>query len=306
MTEQKNTPQEIDLIELFGKIWKGITKGFLSIIYFFFRNIKLFVLVVIFSSFIGFATYKLVKPYYKSELFGLSHTITNVELIQYINNWNYEAEFLPENRTKIKDISAKFVLDLNGDGIWDIVEDDNNETVTDTTIINRRLEGAFCIQAEIYDTSLVSTIRKRVFDYLERNKRVIEMNKIRLAQLKDLIPTIDNEIKDLDSLKSNMYFAENMKGKAGEMIVLNEKETKTFHKDILDLYQKKQDCEKELFLSPTPFEVTQNFTIPRFQENSMIKLIINYVKIGFIIGFFLILAWDQRKLLRRLFNESKI
>jgi len=304
MTEQKNTPQEIDLIELFGNIWKWISKGFYNVIYFFLRNFFLFVFVVILSGIVGLITYKLVKPYYKSELFGLSHTISNVEVIQYINNWNYEQEFVPQNRVNIKDISAKYVLDLNGDGIWDIVEDDNNETVTDTTIINKRMYGAFCIQAEIYDTTLVKTIRKRVFDYLDKNKRVIEMNKIRLAQLNALLPQIDNEIKDLDSVKNYQYFKENRNGKAGDMIVLNEKETDLFYKDILDLYKKKQECEKELFLAPTPFEVTQNFTIPRYQENSMIILIIRYIKIGFLIGFFLILAWDQRQRIRRLFAEA--
>ncbi len=307
MTDTKNNPQEIDLIELFGNIWNWVTSIFLAILYFFLRNALLFILVVIIAGFSGFSIYKVAKPFYKTELFGFSHTISNVEAIQYINNWNYETEFSDEELLNIKSISAKYVLDLNGDKIWDIVEETKGVEVTDTALINKRMYGAFCIRTELFDTSLVNTIKKKAIAYLENNERVKEMNEIRLLQKKALIPKLEKEIHDLDSLKNIQYFEKNKNtGKAGDLMILNEKDLKLFHVDIIDLYKQQQRIEKELFLSSDPFEITQDFTIPRYQENSFTTIVINYIKYGLLFGFFFILAWDRRKAIIRLFKESSL
>ncbi len=307
MTDQKNTPQEIDLIELFENIWNWVTRIFLAVLYFFLRNMLFLIIVVVVAGITGFSASKLTKPFYKSELFGISHTISNVEVIQYINNWNYENEFSKTELLNIKSITAKYVLDYNNDSIWDNVEETSGSIVTDTTLINMRMNYSFCIRTELYDTSLTQKIKDKMFMFLEKNKRVKNMNQIRLIQKKELISKLKKEINDIDSLKDIQYFENNNNNsKDGDLIVLNEKELLLFHNDIMPLYEQQQIIEKELFLSTEPFEITQDFTIPRVQENSFIKIIIKYIKIGFAMGFVFILLWDRRKAIRKLIKDSAL
>lgn len=306
MAENNNTPQEIDLIELFGNIWNWISNVFMHIVYFFLRNIALFILTGVLSIILGFVAYKSSKPFYNSELLAYSHTISNIEVIKAVNNWNYEKEFTEDELKTIKNISAKYLLDLNDDGIWDVVEEGNIEEVKDTALMNKRIYRAFCIRAELYDTSHVSTIRTKVFTYLENNKRVKDINEIRIKQKKAMLPTLEKEINDLDSLKNLQYFENrNNKANTGDLMILNEKELKLFHNEIISLYNKQQTIERDLFLSSDPFEVVQDFTLPRFQENLLINTLVKFVKYGLMLGFLLILIWDIRKPIIKLKEESK-
>lgn len=309
MSEQNTTPQEIDLIELFGNIWNWITKAFFSVLFFFLRNIIPFIVVAILGLASGFGTYKISTPYFESDLLGKSYTIGNIEVIQKINKWEYNKVFSDIELEGIKSISAKYLLDINQDGIWDEVEEGNVEEVKDTAIMNRRLYREFCIRVELNDTAFVKmdTIRDRVFRFLESNDRVHKLNKIRIQQKNALLPKLEKEMNDLDSLKNLQYFAnDKQKGKSGDLMILNEKDIKLYHNDLLSLYRQKQGIERELFLAPDPFEVTQDFTTPVFtEENTSSDLISVNIKYFVFLGFFLILIWDQRKLVRRLLKEAK-
>ena len=177
---------------------------------------------------------------------------------------------------KIKDIKATYLLDLNKDGKWDVVEETDNDIVTDTAILNRRSYGNFCLQLEVYDTTILQTLSNKLFDYMGNNKRVKEMNEIRIKQQKELLPAITQEIIDLDSVKKVEYFENNKvsKEKSGNLLIMNEKERKLYHTDILALIQKKQNLERDLFLYPNPFEIIQDFSAPRTEENSFFMILL--------------------------------
>jgi hypothetical protein len=308
MSENKNTPQEIDLIELFTNIGKWFGKWihiiFYGILFFFLRNIYLFILCLIVGLVFTLLVHNTTKKFYKCELIGYSHTISNAEVIQFVNNWNYANAFDNESVKKIKDIKATYLLDLNKDGKWDVVEETEQDVVTDTVILNRRSYGNFCIQLQVYDTTILQTLSTRLFEYMGSNKRVKEMNKIRIQQQKELLPAIKKEFTDLDSLKNVEYFTQNkaVREKEGSLLIWNEKEVKLYHKDLLDLYQKKQAVERDLYLYPDPFEIIQDFSAPRTAENSLINILFRIEKISLLVGFIIILLYDQR---RRIFNLIK-
>jgi hypothetical protein len=183
------------------------------------------------------------------------------------------------------------LLDLNKDGKWDMVEETETDVVTDTAILNRRLYGNFCIQLQVFDTTILKELRIRLFDYMSNNKRVRLMNEIRIAQAKEIIPVYSKEMSDLDSLKNEEYFTRNETKleKQGSLMILNEKEKKLYHTDIINLYQKKQSVERDLFLYPEPFEIIQDFSVPRSAENSWIKILWTMEKIA--VAFVLFSFW---------------
>lgn len=306
MNEQKQNTQEIDLIDVISNFWGFLTRIFRNTMYFFIRNILLFALAIAISIILGLVTKKVGTPYFKSDLLCLSHTISNTDAVNIINNWNYKTSFTPEQQKKIKDIKAYFVLDFNRDENWDIIEeyDDKNVFTTDTNIINVRMPKTFCVRVHIYDTLITQAIKDNFLQFLTNNERVVEMNKIRIIQQKELIAKIKNEIKDLDSLKRIKYFSENPI-KSKDLTILNEKQQTLFHRYIIELFEEKQEKEKELFLSDQPFEVIQDFTIPRYEENSLKITLKKYIINGFFISLLLILIIDNRKAIGKLIKESK-
>jgi len=308
MTETKpNTPQEIDLIELFTNIGNWIKRIFFNVLYFFLRNALYFILLVIFGILAGIISYFASKPYYKSELIAYSHTINNIEVLQYVNNWNYKAAFTEDQLEKIKDVSALYLLDRNKDGIWDMIEEKPDKPVVDTAILNKRVYGNFCIRIEVYDTTMIPLVKEKVLAYLESNPRSKEINIIRLQQAKELIPKIQKEIDDLDSLKRMQYFDKDKlnQDKKGDLLILNEKETKLFYGDILGLIQRQQSIQRDLFLNPDPYEIVQDFSVPFRSENSIVKNVEIFTLISLVLGFFLILYYDQRYRVLKLIKESK-
>lgn len=314
MTEKKETPQEIDLIELFTNIsnWIGdkirwIYGIGLRIFYFFVRNSPWFALSIITGIAVGFLTFKAAQPFYKTELVGYSYTISNIEIIQTINNWNYNDDFTQEELLLIKKIGATYVLDINDDGRWDLVEDLETINKLDTAIMNKRLYGNFCIQTEVYDTAIISKIRTKVLDFLTNNKRVIERNYIRLKQQAELIPKIQKEMIELDSLKKMEYFGKDKSKtiKFGEVLLLGEKETRLYHNDVLALYKQQQELEKALLLYKDPFEIILDFSKPTSEVNTRMDSIKFNLKLFLAIGFLVILFFDKRKFIFDQIRRSK-
>lgn len=316
MTEKKDTPQEIDLIELFSNIGNWVGKQFqrilnivLSIFYFFLRNIIWFALFIIVGIAVGFYFHKVTKLYYNSEMIIYSNTVSNSEVIKTINDWNFSSVFTEEELENIKSLSATYLLDINGDNLWDIAEDIENLELMDTNIMKQRVSRYFSIQLEVFDTSLISKMKlnNSIISYLSDNKRVTDLNKIRIKQKEDLLPKYQKEIDDLSSLKEIEYFEDNKPttAKLGEMLLIGEKETKLYYQQILALTREMQQIERDLFLNPEPFEVILDFSVPTIEQNNLFKLIINSLKVFLVIGFIIILFFDKRKFMLHHIKKAK-
>lgn len=314
MTEKKDTPQEIDLIELFSNIgnWIGkqlrwILNILLSIFYFFLRNAIWFSLFIIIGVAFGFYFHKITKLFYHSDMVGYSHTISNSEVIQGINNWNYRTSFSEEDNLKIKSIKASYMLDLNDDNKWDIIEDVEENIVTDTNIIKQRVSRFFSVEIEVYDTAMIPPVKKALFSYFYNNQRVVDLNNIRIKLKKEMLPKLQKEIDDLNRLKEVEYFENNKAttAKLGEMIVVGESKTQLYHEQILELTDKMQIIERDLAIYKDPFEIIIPFSVPSEEDNNSTNIMISFVKLFFIIGFFVILFFDKRKFILYHLKKAK-
>ena len=206
-----------------------------------------------------------------------------------------DSEYIRLDQATYEQVTPSYPLDI-----------DDMEKM-DTNIMKQRTYGNFCIQIEVYDTLLIPRIKESVMNYLSNNQRVLERNEIRLRQMEQLIPKLQKEIIELDSLKKAEYFSNNKPtvAKMGEMLLIGEKETKLYHKDVLELIGQQQKIERDLFLNKDPFEIILDFSVPTKEENSLFYLTTRFVGISLIIGFFIILFFDQRKFVFDQIKKSK-
>ena len=294
---------EIDLIEIFSKFanWtKAICNNFIM---FFIRNFISLSIFILIGIGIALANYFITKRYYNTEMVLQTNAVSSVEMINYINTFDIKS-FNKNNSNVLKDIKAYYIIDINRDEQPDYVEYNN---ITDTTITNHRMKDKVDILISVYKNSSLDSIKDKILSFINKNTYFQKVNNIRINQLNNLISKTNVELQKLDSVESINYFYKEPYEKSNEknMIILNEKNVKLFHKDILSLYRRKQSYKKQLALYKNIVTVTQDFYPVTKVKNSLTKKLKDFLIIFFCIGLVYSIIIDQRKNLKTLIQRSK-
>jgi hypothetical protein len=319
-----NQSQEIDLLDLFNRIGKGIKNLFLSlfrgilfIVVFAIRKFHFLILFGVAGGLIGLLFYSSTQRYYSSNLVVQPNGITSTDMINYINDLHdlclkkntpglaYGLEMKDTTAAKIKNIQAFFVIDLNHDGVGDYVDFKNNIDLKDTT--QHRLEDRIYVTVEVFDNRVFENVKNGLFRYMRKNPYIIKLNEIRKNELKESIAQIDFEISKLDSLQDVEYFEDRgrIPVKESQMMFLSEKEQHMYYKDKLALLLKKQEYGKELDLATDAFTVIKDFTNLAVAENPRGKYIIRYSLLFLIIGYIIILGYRFKAILLDAYSREK-
>lgn len=321
VTEEKRN-DEIDLIELFQKMGNGIKRMFLALLNFLYQVLLFFIrkaifigiITVIFLS-LGIIFYKISPRYYSSTMEAYSNAMSSIDMINYVNNIN--ELFLDKNTEeiqvklglsaneveKIKTIKAFKTIDYNEDGVPDLTDFNEKYKTSDTIVSPSR----FVIKAEILAPEIIPLIQAKIIDYINNNKYITELNTVRKQQLNELISKYDTEILILDSLKKTEYFAseEKVKTQAGQLLVLNEKETQLYHEKIITMYKQKQEIERTLKLRLEPVTVIQGFSDLSKIENKITSYLIKFGLIGIAFGIFLAFVREKFDVIKKVIEDSK-
>lgn len=294
---------EIDLIEVFSKSANWFKKVCNSIIMFFIRNAVCLLIFILLGAGLAIITYFSTERFYNTEMVLQTNAVSSAEMINYLNNIDLKI-FNATNSLSLKDIKAYYIIDINKDDIADYTDYEN---VKDTSITNRRMKDKISIRVSIYENASIDSIRNAILSYINNNQYFQKVNNLRIKQLNNLISKTDIELQKLDSVETINYFYkvpyEKETGK--NMIILNEKEMKLFHNDVLRLYKDKQKNEEELFLYKDIVTIMQDFTTATKVENSLTIKLKSFVIISFCFGLFFSLFVDQRKNLKTLVKRSK-
>jgi len=271
----------------------------------------------IFGGYVGYFSYKNTPRFYSSEMVARSNSMNNSVIVNSINllndlfeNRNYSAlgNYLgtsPNEAEKIKSIEAFYGIDINRDKIADFIDYKNIYAPKDTT--QKRLPDVFYLKINVYDENIFPNVRDGIKKYISTNPYILQNNEIRRQQTKSMIEEYQNEIKKLDSLQKVQYFETPKMQKAGngQMIVLNEKEAKLYHHEILALYNKKLLLEKELAINPDPITIIQDFTQLSKAENPLIQFLKTWVILFSFLGFSIALLWQYRNFIWLNIKNSK-
>lgn len=303
---------EIDLLEIFSKLANRITRfvkwliGICNIIILFFiRNAIRLLIFILIGVGLAVFTYFSTERYYNTEMVLKTNAVSSTEMINYLNNFDLTS-FIKNNSFSIKDMKISYLMDIDKDGQADYVDYKGVDN-TDTSITKQRIKNKVDILISVCKDAPIDSIKNTIFSYINKNEYFQDVNNIRIEQLKNLIAKTDLEIQKLDSLETINYFYKDSyeKGNEKNMLILNEKEIKLFHKDILSLFGNKQSYEKKLHLNKNIVTIVQDFYPISKIENSITKKIKNFMIISFFIGLIFSIFIDQRKNLNKLVKRSK-
>lgn len=319
-TEKRN--DEIDLIEVFQKLANGAIKLFnslLNILYqvllFFVRRAILIGIITIIGIGIGITKYKTTPSYYSSTLEAYSNAMTSIDMINYINNITglFEEGNLTaiteklgidlETAESINKIKAYKAIDFNKDGIPDEIDFDEKYHSSDSIILRSR----FVIKVEVLDQKHFPIIQESILKFIDQNQYIKERNVVRKKQLNNLVSKLDNEIASLDSLKKYEYFKkdEEPSTKAGQILVMNEKTTQLYHPQIIALYKERQGLEETLELRMEPITIIQDFSTLSVVENDLMSYLKFWGITGIVLGIFIAIFIETRKLIWKVIEDSK-
>ena len=318
-TKKEEKETEIDLLELGQKSIKGLSTFINYIInliitiitkisYFFLRNLLAFFIIFALGIGAGFSTYNLKKQYYHSEMIAFSSIAANSEIVKSVNNWNYAREFSKEDAEKIKNVTSSFLIDYNGDGHWDIIEDIRTVDKLDTTL-GTRVNGGFAVMIDVYDTSMVMPVKEKLMKFLFANEKVQRRNKQRLLKKDRLQSKIAEQLYLLDSLQKYEYYKEDepiIASTPGDnMLVLQKKEKRLYHSSILDLYAQEVELKRQIVANPDPYDVRVDFEIPRTGSVTIIREILVDEIIFLILGIIIVFLRERRNDIKYNIRKAK-
>lgn len=323
---KQQTPDEIDLIELFNRMGRGIKSGILWL----FKQIKLLIILLIRKSlwiiifgiiglFIAYFLFTNSKRYYASELTATSNSVNSTYIINSVNllndlfkeqNYKIASDYLAINVDevkKIKAIKSFYGIDVNGDGVPDYVDYANKYVYNPKDSIIKRLKDYFYVDIEVYDENIFSKARDGIINYIQRNPYVVQNNNERVRKNATLIISYDNEIKKLDSLQRIEYFEVplNQKASSNQMVILNEKTKELYHDQILKLEKNKLFYQEQNELYGDPITIIQDFTPLSKAENPYMQYAKKWGIVFAILGFIISLLWQYRKKIIKLIVEKQ-
>ncbi|MCK4661585.1 MAG: hypothetical protein KAT68_01865 [Bacteroidales bacterium] len=308
-TEQKS--DEIDLLELFkniGNWFVSIFNNIIRIIVYFFLIIfkKLLYLIgfVFLGCVIGYFIFFVTDDCYETEAILTTNSVSNSDLISYINKLNNNNNYLllstllklDTSITKnIKNIKASWIIDQNKDGIGNFVDYDDEMNINDTSY--NRLKSRYNVRIIIYDTTIVNDVRNGLLNYINSNEYFNNVNNIKIHNYKDLIIRTEKEIFVLDSLKELNYFSnpKYTSAKNNELLFINEKTIKLFHPDLIKLIKENQNYKRYLQLYPDITTIIDDFSVPKRVTLSVFGSLIKYAIYLFIFGVVILIFIDKRK-----------
>jgi hypothetical protein len=321
--KNKGTDDEIDLLDLFRRIGKGLSKmfrsfgrGILVTIVFMFRKwLPLFISVLLGVG-VSYLFNSMSSSFYTSDLTIKSNATPNADLISHIEKLNKFcmegnltalAEALSMDSVQVKDINdikALWVIDKGKDEIPDYVDDKNRHNVYDT--VNIRMQDRLVIRVKTSVPQELTALREGLFAYITGDSLFQQKNRVRLRQTDEFLARLNYDIKQLDSLQQIKYFEETRRNQApagGQLVFLQPPSTQLIYSDIYTLYQRKQQEESERALYSDIITLLSDFTLPFRPENSVFYYGKVIIPLFFFAAILLILLYDNRKKLIDIYNK---
>ena len=255
-------------------------------------------------------------PFYKSDLVLRNNTISNADMITYINRLhtyckekNYSGletalSVSSQQVNNIIGIRAFWIIDKNRDGIPDFVDYKNKHDIYDT--VDVRMQDRLDISVRIRSPQEFPEIRKGIISFINSDSLFQQRNRLRIRLNQELLSRLDYDIIQLDSLQKVKYFEETRNKQpqgGGQMIFLQEQKTQLVYTDIYELYARKQSLESERDLYSGIITVLSDFSLPMKRNNGGLYYGLYAIPFSFLVMLLILILLANRNKIKETFNK---
>ena len=281
-----NKNDEIDLLDLFKNILVGLY-------HYINRRTKLLAIFAIVGIFIGLSIHMKNSAVYESKLISVSSI--NKEIIIYL----IESldKLIDSNKAELGKI-----LELKEAGVENIksIEAEKKEFFKDILSEGSVVNVLDFTQIEVTiiyeDTIELVNLDKKINNYLSNNKYVKKELSLNKQNLKSMLNKTDLEIKRLDSLQKNILSASLIKTDVnlGQLMLLKDKSSSSYHNDIIALENKKQGYIKRIE-TLSALRTVKPFDKSKTKEKSIVENIGFFFGVFFGLGFIVSIILEIRR-----------
>lgn len=301
---------EINLLDVFKIIGRGIKSFFVGLVVFIgrlfqlaYRHIILLSIVLFLSLLVGQFLSRPSNRVYRvgamAKLYGgRVHTVLEIgeqlgKSSHLYSNMSLESRLgLPQSTVRdIKRIDFFQVIDYQSDSIPDKVDFGKNHSLNDT--VNTLMDNYVYVQFELKNVVHTDEIADKIVQYLNSNPILLENYQIYTDGLRERIALCELEIKRLDSVANKFYFEDRkqqLQFQDNQLIVGNQ-HIQLFYYDQLKLQEIKSKTEELLVAAKAPVVFPAGFVLDpkplNGRLNNGIKSLILGVALGLLVAFFL-------------------
>jgi hypothetical protein len=284
---------EIDLMDLFRRMGRTLTKWFNALIRAFLISVVFLVrrwlplgLSIVIGLIASYFSEKTSVSQFTADLILRSNTVPSSDLITYINRLKHynsdeisKALLLNSNESSnLVGIGAYWVIDNRKDQIPDYVDYENKFNLNDTGSV--RMSDRLDIRVIIQEPKELNHVRNGIIKFIENDTLFQQKNRLRSKQNFDMLSRVNIDILQLDSLQKVIYFEETRSRKpqnGGQMVFLQEQKTQLLYNDMYALYRKKESLESEINLYGGLTTILNEFTRPLNRDNGIMYYAKDYV-----------------------------
>jgi hypothetical protein len=299
---------EIDLMDVLLRLGRGVKKAFVAASVFLIKKSLWLIGFVLIGGSVALLFYGTAHRQYTSVMVAQTNAWPNSYAVDYINQLENSSDSLiyakvlnipPSAAKRITSMKAFFGIDTDRDGNADYMDVTNSSRfgLKDTT--KRRVPKILYIQAMVSDPSVFPLISEGVTTALKNNPHFMERNKVRITHLEATIAELETQYLRLDSLARFEYFNNERitLRTSGQMLVLNERERRLYHPDLLDIQNRLSGHKGELALYSDPITIIQDFPTLSIVDNPLSSYLRTWILLFLGVGIvFLIIRHHRTKI----------
>lgn len=304
-----SNPNEIDLLQLFGRMFRWVRNIFLGflrfivgIVIYSLRKFYIFLFFLLLGGVLGWLSYNFSRKYYVAEMTASVIPVNSIEAAMYIDDLQKiieeqgiesfcrQTNLSIETARQIKRIEAFLFYDTNGDKIGDIIDYKGTIDKSDTT--NKVIADKIALVAEVYNPVVVDSLESGITYFFENHNYLKIKHEMVLQQLSSSIARLTRQIDILDSLQRFQYFEKDkqLKTREEQIVFVSEAPSQLFYKDILLIETQLQDLQNKALLASRPFYVLSSFNIGEKPVNNLDVYLIRYLVLSLLVSLLVVIG----------------
>lgn len=211
---------------------------------------------------------------------------------------------LPDSvANNIAEISSFYVIDFMKDSVADVIDFENNHSLTDT--MNVKMRDRLYFRLKTKSIAQVPQVQTALLNYFNNNKVLKSQFDTKKNELIQQVQLCDSESKRIDSLAKVSYFKENEKQLSFEnnKLLLGEQRKQLFFGELLRLQEVKSAAQTKLSNYNQPIELPASFVVDPTPLNGRLKYGIYSILIGYILGLLIAVFVENHKKLFSYLNR---
>jgi hypothetical protein len=209
---------------------------------------------------------------------------------------------------QIYSIRACYGVDINKDGLPDIIDEDNKYISSrDSSQAAQILQADFYITIRTYSHDVLPHIRQNILTFISKSEYVQQHNAWRIESIKGEINYFNQQLDRFDSLQRYEYFQkENTKRASiggGQLLVLNDPPQPLYHDELIRLKGQIGERNTILQLYSDPVTIIQEFAETFRRRNNLMFYVKPFVIYFFLIGLAFTILWSYRKQILKLYRS---